>query len=71
MLIGYTVKASELKGIECQHVGCTNPACSNIILQARCHPSAGSRVTVDKNAGVLSVVCAKCERHVVHIKVNE
>jgi hypothetical protein len=59
-----TLDAAELHQGACASCGCNDPRCP-LVLNARCHPARGVRVTVEN--GLLRIACAICSRHVVSI----
>lgn len=53
--------------------GCGSPGCTHdhtvLYLHARCHPSAGGRVSYDKRTGNIRIVCRRCEDLIAEIAV--
>lgn len=62
-----------LTRVELDQGGCGTPGCQHdhtvLYLHGRCHPSAGARVSYDKRAGNISVVCRRCDAPIAEIAV--
>ena len=63
------ITAEELRHKKCGAPGCTDPSCI-LILNAKCHPGAGTTVTYHGDAHTLRIACNKCDRHVVTIALG-
>lgn len=62
---------------ELDRLGCAMPNCTHdhtkdpdLFFHARCHMSAGSEVSYNKQNGVLTIKCKQCKKLVAEIAVH-
>lgn len=52
----------------CQSPGCDHKGHGELFLHSQCHPSAGTRVSVNVQTRVIQVSCAVCSRLVAKVE---
>jgi len=59
---------------ELNDAGCSEPNCTHdhsvVYLHPKCHPKAGTWASYDKNTGVLTIECKRCQKPFVGILVT-
>jgi len=60
---------ADLRGVQCQTPGCDHQGHGPLFLHGRCHPEAGTWASYED--GVITIVCATCEKLVVKVAVAE
>lgn len=64
------IKASSLRVAQCGAPDCNHDH-GDLMLAARCHPRAGTKVLYKREEHSLDITCAVCDAHVVEIELED